>query len=56
MPDDPEELALDHFADAFFAAGDPDATVTLEAATPGDRRRFERLLAEMLTDRHGRRG
>jgi hypothetical protein len=54
VPDDPEELALDDFEAAFLAPDDPDATVTLETASADDRRRFERLLAEMLADRHGR--
>jgi hypothetical protein len=56
VPDDPEELALDDFEDAFRAAGLEEGTVTLEAASVEDRRRFERLLAEMLADRHARRG
>jgi hypothetical protein len=56
VPDDPEELGLERFADAFLRGPDPGGTVTLEATTAADRRRFERLLAEMLADRHGRGG
>jgi hypothetical protein len=56
VPDDPEELALSDFEAAFLPAGLEEATVTLEAASAEDRRRFERLLAEMLAGRHGRRG
>jgi hypothetical protein len=55
VPDGPEEIALEVFADGFLTDGEPDATITLEAATPADRRRFERVLARMLADRHGRR-
>jgi hypothetical protein len=55
VPDGPEDIGLDEFADGFLAADGPDATVMLEAETAADRRRFERVLARMLADRHGRR-
>jgi hypothetical protein len=54
VPDGPEEIALDEFADDFLAVAEPDATITLEADTAADRRRFERVLARMLADRHRR--
>jgi hypothetical protein len=52
VPDEPEEIGLERFADSFLLDAEPDATVTLEADTAADRRRFERVLARMLADRH----
>lgn len=54
VPEDPEPIDLDAFVEDFI---DPDrgvAYATLEAETPQAKRAFDRLLAEMITERHGR--
>ncbi len=55
VPDGPEEIGLDEFAARFLANDDADASVTLEAGTPADGHGFDRVLAGILADRHGRR-
>jgi hypothetical protein len=54
VPDGPEEIGLDEFAARFLANDDADASVTLEAGTPADGNGFDRVLAGILADRHGR--
>jgi hypothetical protein len=58
VPDGPEEIGLDEFAECFLADGEAGATatVTLETGSPAGGRGFERLLARILADRHGRGG
>jgi hypothetical protein len=56
VPDGPEEIGLDEFADCFLADGDANATLTLETGCAADGRGFDRVLARILADRHRRRG
>ena len=53
-PDGPEEIGLDEFSACFLATDDNDASVTLETGTPADGHGFDRVLAGILADRHGR--
>jgi hypothetical protein len=54
VPDGPEEIGLDEFAACFLATDDTDASVTLETGAPADGHGFDRVLAGILADRHGR--
>jgi hypothetical protein len=54
VPDGPEEIGLDEFAACFLATDDTEASVTLETGTPADGHGFDRVLAGILADRHGR--
>ena len=53
-PDGPEEIGLDEFTACFLATDDTEASVTLETGTPADGHGFDRVLAGILADRHGR--
>jgi hypothetical protein len=55
VPDVPEAIDLAEFESCFLAAGDPEATITLEAGSPAAARSFERVFARILTGRHARR-
>jgi hypothetical protein len=54
VPDDPEEIGLDDFAAAFLADAEPEGSVTVETPSRADARAFDRLLARILADSHGR--
>lgn len=54
VPDEPEELTLDAFEADFVLPDRGTAFVTLETASNQDRRRFDAIFAELLTDRHRR--
>ena len=53
VPEDAEEIDLDTFYVEFIAPDRGTIYVSLLAETPQDRHAFDRLLAEMTTDRHG---
>jgi hypothetical protein len=53
VPEDAEEIDLDAFAEAFVLPDRGAAEVWASADTPEARRAFDRVLAEILTDRHG---
>ena len=53
VPDGPEALTLADFEAAFAAAEDLDSFVTLEADSPEERRKAERIIAHILADGAG---
>ena len=54
VPEDAEEIDLEAFEADFVAPDSGTAFVSLEAETPRARQDFDRLLSEMLADRHER--
>jgi hypothetical protein len=52
VPDGPEEIGLEEFESCFVSTDDLDATVTVETNGPGEARDFDRILGQMLADRH----
>lgn len=53
VPEDAEEIGLDAFFTDFIAPDRGTVAVTLEAETAEARHAFDRILAELVTDRHG---
>jgi hypothetical protein len=56
VPDGPEEIGIEDFEACFLAGEDAEASVTVEADSAADGGAFERVLARIVTDRHGRQG
>ena len=52
VPEDAEEIDLDAFEADFIALDNGTIYVSLDAETPEAKQAFDRLLPEMLTDRH----
>ncbi len=52
VPDGPEEIDLADFEADFIAPDRGTAFVTLDADTPQAKSRFDRLFADLLSDRH----
>lgn len=54
VPEDPEEIDLETFNTEFVAPDRGTVYVSVSAATPEAKEEFDRLLPEIITDRHGR--
>lgn len=52
VPDIPEEIDLDDFSAEFIAPDRGTIYVTVDAETPEAKRRFDRMFADLIRDRH----
>lgn len=52
VPDGPEEIDLDDFEAEFITPDQGTFYVTVTAETPGAKRRFDRVLGDLIRDRH----
>ena len=55
VPDEPEDVDLDAFDAGFIQPDRGTAFVTVEAETSEAKRRFDRVFADLIRDRHKRR-